>query len=47
MPIKEGKIAKRREERHMEMMEPLYDRANKVCQDKTQMHFQRIEKWLK
>ena len=47
MPIKEGKIAKRREERHMEMMEPLYDRANKACLDESQMHFQRIGEWLK
>ncbi len=47
MPIKEGIIRKRREDRHMDMMEPLYDRANKVCKDKLQMHFQRIEEWLK
>ena len=47
MPIKVGGIAKRREERHMEMMEPLYDRANKACLDGNQMHFQRIGEWLK
>ncbi len=47
MPVKEGHIRKRREERHMEMMDPLYERANKVCKDKSQMHFQRIEEWLK
>ena len=47
MPIRTGAISKRREERHMEMMEPLYDRANKACLDKNQKHLQRIEEWLK
>lgn len=47
MPVKEGTIGKKRQERHMDMMEPLYDRANKVCLDKNQMHLQRIEEWLK
>lgn len=47
MPIKEGTISKRREERHMDMMEPLYSRANKACSDKSQTHLQRIEEWLK
>jgi len=47
MVIKEGSVAKQRSERRMGMMEPLYDRSNKACQDKKQQHFQRIDTWLK
>lgn len=47
MTIKSGSIAKRRNERHMDMMEPLYNRSNKACRDKKQQHLQRIDTWLK
>lgn len=47
MVIKEGSVAERRNERRMEMIEPLYDRSNRACQDKKQQHFQRIDTWLK
>lgn len=47
MVIESGSVTKRRNERRMDMMEPLYSRSNKACQDKKQQHLQRIDVWLK
>lgn len=47
MPIKVGGIAKRRDQDYMDAIKPLYDRALKMTEIKSQQNLRRMEEWLK